>query len=105
MKRLLPLLAVLLVSAAFAQPAAPVLLHGCNDLSGITVSQGVKAPDTKLEISKEAKYLSEGAGCVRLSYVSPENATGSSYLSLNITTKPTDKRRKALVFEAATSLP
>lgn len=105
MKRLLPLLAVLLVSAAFAQPAAPVLLHGCNDLSGITVSQGVKAPDTKLEISKEAKYLSEGAGCVRLSSVSPKNATGSSYLSLIITTKPTDMRRKALVFEAATSLP
>lgn len=104
MCRLICLAVATLAVAAMAY-AAPVLVHGCNDLSGVSVAQSSSVPATKLEMAQDRKYVSEGSGCWHLSSVSPRDAQGNTYLSLVVTTASMDMRGKSLQFEAATSTP
>lgn len=98
------LVAALAAAAALAQ-TAPQSLHGCNDLSGVSVAQSSSLPATKLEVVADRKYVSEGSGCWHLSSVSPADAKGNTYLSMIVTAPAVDMRGKSLQFEAATSTP
>lgn len=88
--------------AAWAQPQAQ-LIHSCDDTQGWRVNMGAPFPETKLEISTDARFVSEGRGCLHAATVSPKEAPGNTYLSLVLTTPPLNIEGKALCFEAGTS--
>jgi len=89
--------------AAFAQDTPPVLLHGCESTEGAKLADGASHPDAKLEVNGDAAYLSEGQGSLHLSATSPADATGNSYLSVELTIAPTDMSKQALIFDAWSS--
>ncbi len=99
-------LCALLPLAAIAQDAeAPVLVFDCDSLEGVTISGGADWPETKLELNTDAAYLSQGAASLHLSGVSPADATGNSYLSMDVDLGGADLTGKALLFDAWTSHP
>jgi outer membrane protein assembly factor BamB len=104
MRSSLLICALALCGLSFAQPQ-PTLLHGCGDLTGWAVNLSAKVPETKLEINRDPKFISEGQGSLHVATVSPKDAAGNTYLSVILTTPPVDMKGKALVFEAATTDP
>lgn len=102
MRTCLILAAIVSVSYALAQPK---VLNTCDDLAGWTVAQGKGYPETKLEIATDPKLVTEGQGSLHVATVSPKDATGNTYLSVILTTPPTDIRKQALVFDAWTTDP
>ena len=101
------ILAFLLLSTlgALAQEAEPVLLHGCESLEGVVLVDGARFPQANLEVNTDAAYISQGEGSLHLSAVSPGNATGNSYLSVELSIPPTDMTKQALIFDAWSSEP
>ena len=95
---------LLVLSFAGAQPRTQAL-STCDALTGWAVGNAAKAPETKLEISADARFIAEGKGALYASTVSPKDATGNSYLSVILTTPPVDMTGQALLFEAATTDP
>ncbi|MBU0610268.1 MAG: hypothetical protein KKI08_20455, partial [Armatimonadetes bacterium] len=104
MRSLAIIIALLWLALAAAQPA-PQVLNACDSVEGWSVNLAAKAPETKLEISTDARFISEGKGCLHVATVSPKGAQGNSYLSIVLTTPPVNMNGKALAFEAATSDP
>lgn len=99
--------AVLAIIVTLAAPcmAQTRLLHPCERLGGVSVDTGRRSSDTLLVIGRAAEWVTEGAGSIRISTTSPEDATGNSYVSFDMSIEPTDFTDCALLFDAATSTP
>ncbi len=76
-----------------------------EDLEGVTLNWGKGREGTKLEINTDPAYLSEGKGSLHVSSVSPQDATGNTYVSVDIRIDAVDMNQRALVFDAWTSQP
>ena len=99
-------LCVLLPLAAIAQDAdQEALLFDCDTLEGVSISGGKDWPDTKLQLNADAAYLSQGAASLHLSGVSPADATGNSYLNIDIDLGGADLTGRAMLFDAWTGQP
>ncbi|NLO06085.1 MAG: hypothetical protein GX131_09700, partial [candidate division WS1 bacterium] len=81
------------------------LLHACDALEGASISTGGNWPDTQLVVSDDPSFITEGSGSLRLSGTSPADATGNSYLSIDLVIPPSDFTGKVLRFDAGTSTP
>jgi len=100
------LIAALATGAAVPQEEREMtVLVSCDSLDGATVTGGADWPDTRLELSTDPQYMSEGAAGIHLSGVSPADATGNSYLSIDIELGGVDLTRKAVIFDAWTGEP
>ncbi len=103
---ILVVICVLVTAGSWAQEAPqPVMLHDCDTLEGVSVSGGGDWPETTLELNTDPQYMSEGDASVHLYGVSPENATGNSYLSVDFEIGDVDMRGQKIMFDAWTSLP
>jgi len=99
-------LCVLLPLATFAQDAEQeLMLFDCDSLEGVSISGGKDWPDTKLQLTADAAYLSQGAASLHLSGVSPADATGNSYLNIDIDLGGADLTGRAILFDAWTGQP
>ncbi len=93
-------------SLAQAQVGETTLLFGGETLEGVTLNDGAAWPETKLELNTDERFVSEGDSSIHISSVSPENATGNSYLSFTMALdEPVDLTGMALQFDAWTDLP
>ena len=90
MKALIILALAVLAVPCLAQRDEGVMLNPCETTEGMTIDTGAGWPGTALEINPDARYLTEGAGSVRLSGTSPAGATGNSYLCLGLPIPATD---------------
>jgi len=103
------LIAIVALLTAFAAASSAqentTLLHGCETLDGVKVTTAADNPETLLVIARAAEYVTEGAGSIRISSRSPEDATGNSYVSFDLQIEPTDFTNRTLIFDAGTTMP
>ncbi len=99
------LIVALSAHLAVAQIGETSVLFDCNSLDGVSVATGADWPETALALNTDERFVSEGDASIHLSGVSPEDATGNSYLSVAIDIEPIDLTGKALQFDAWTDLP
>lgn len=100
------LLLVLGYSRAIAQEERPTeLLFSCDTLEGVVVRDGATWPETVLELNRDPRYISEGNASLHLRGVSPADATGNSYLSVEVPIGGVDLTGQAILFEAWTDEP
>lgn len=89
-----------------AQQDAGTVLNPCETTEGMTVDTGADWPGTALAVNTDARWVTEGAGSVRLSGTSPADATGNSYLCLALPIPATDfTGGVTLRLDAASSTP
>ncbi len=81
------------------------LVQSCDRLDGVTVSSGADWPETRLELNTDPAWKSEGDASIHLSGVSPADAAGNSYLSIDVPVGDVDLTGKAIIFDAWTSQP
>jgi len=93
------------LSAAAQDVENADLLFDCDTLDAVTVSGGADWPDTVLELSADEQFVSQGEASIHLSGVSPEDAAGNSYLSIDIDLGGVDMTRKAILFDVWTGRP
>lgn len=102
----LPLLCALLALPAFAQEERETeMLFACDTLEGVTVRDGAAWPQTVLELNRDPAFISEGAASLHLRGISPADATGNSYLSIDVPIGGVDLTDRAIIFEAWTDQP
>lgn len=99
------LCALVAVGAFGQEERQTTMLHDCDSLEGISVSGGADWPETTLELSTDEQYVSQGEASVHLSGVSPADATGNSYLSVDFDLGGVDLTRKAILFDIWTGVP
>ena len=100
--------AVAIASLALAQPPAQeqaVLLYAGDNIDTLTYDMGRDNPNNKQELNTDPAYLSEGNSSLHISSVSPADAKGNSYLSVNIPIQPTVFKGRELTCDAWTSQP
>jgi len=103
MRALVSILAVALATVGHAQEAT--LLHRCETLEGVTVTTGGDRPSTQLVNAWAAEYVTEGVASIRLGGHAPADATGSTYVAMDLAIPPTDFTGRALVLDAGSTLP
>ncbi|MFW5868266.1 MAG: hypothetical protein ACOCX2_10645, partial [Armatimonadota bacterium] len=107
--KLVSLIAVALVllgaTLAAAQVGETRVLFDCDSLDDVSIMDGEGMEATELALNTDEQFVSEGDASIHLSSVSPENATGSTYLSIAIDIEPTNLEGQALLFDAWTDLP
>lgn len=101
-----PIVAVICAALATACPAQQVtLLHSCDTLEGVTLSTGTGQPGTQLVNAWAAEYVTEGVASIRLGGHAPADATGTTYVAMDIAIPETDFTGRALVLDAGSTLP
>ena len=107
--KLVSLIAVAFVllgtTLAGAQVGETRVLFDCDSLDGVSITDGGGWEATDLSLNTDPQYVSEGDASIHLSGVSPEDATGNSYLSIAIDIEPTDLEGQALQFDTWTDTP
>jgi len=79
-------------------------LFSFDSIETASITYSANNPANKLEVNADEQYLSEGAGSVRLSSVSPEGAGGNTYVGFSIRLpEPVDMAKRSIVFDAWTT--
>lgn len=100
------LIIVLIVApAAVGHAQEATLLHGCETLEGVTISVGGDRPGTQLVNAWAAEYVTEGVASIRLGGHAPADATGTTYVAMDLAIPPTDFSGRALVLDLGSTLP
>ncbi|MGD9495654.1 MAG: FG-GAP-like repeat-containing protein [Armatimonadota bacterium] len=102
----LMLIATTATTLAVAQEErAMVMLNNCDSLDGVVVTTGAGWPETRLELNTDPLWKSEGEASIHASTVSPADAQGNSYLSIDVPIGDVDVTGQAIIFDAWTSQP
>ena len=80
-------------------------LNNCDSPDGVTITNGAGWPETRVELNTDAAWKSEGEASIHLSGVSPADAAGNSYLSIDVPIGDVDLTDQAIIFDAWTSQP
>lgn len=96
---------ILPISLCPAQEA-PVLLTGFESVEGLGLTYDARNPATELSLNTDPRFISEGEASLLLESVSPEGATGNTYLGVMVQLdEPVSFARRAMLFDAWTTEP